>query len=116
MTPDVAEALHKGKAFFEEADDAVSRSGQLGEAVASVPLELRSLLRRALVSDKVSNRDEHRTARKVVPAFVERVRDALERELRKAMEVHVKEDMSGRSELGRSGAGRQRSWRRTCGG
>ena len=99
--PDVAEALHRGKAFCEEADDSISKGGRVGEAMASVPAELKGLLRRALVSDKVSNKGEHKTARKVVPAFVERARDALERELRRAMELHVKEDMSGRSELGR---------------
>ena len=53
--PDVAEALHRGKAFCEEADDSISEGGRVGEAMASVPAELKGLLRRALVSDKVSN-------------------------------------------------------------
>ena len=104
VSSDVAEALHKGKSFYARADDDVSGGGSVGDAVASVPSELRGLLRRALISDKVTSRGESKSARQSVPAFVERARAALEREVRRALEVHVKEDMSGRSELGRSTA------------
>jgi hypothetical protein len=91
VSSDVAEALHKGKSFYARADDDVSGGGSVGDAVASVPSELRGLLRRALISDKVTSRGESKSARQSVPAFVERARAALEREVRRALEVHVKQ-------------------------
>jgi hypothetical protein len=69
--------------------------------VASLPVELRSLVQRALTPDKVDGKSEHRACRRELPAVVLRMRDVLARDIARALENHMSADMSGFSELPR---------------
>ena len=99
LSPDVAESLNKARKFLEGAGAGSRASGAAAEAVAVLPAQLQDLVRRALSADKVSSKGERRECRKSLPAVVERMRDGLVRDVRRALESHMTSDMSGRSEL-----------------
>lgn len=99
LSPDVAESLNKARKFLEGAGAGSRASGAAAEAVAALPTQLQDLVRRALSADKVSSKGERRECRKSLPAVVERMRDSLVRDVRRALESHMASDMSGRSEL-----------------
>ena len=65
ISPDVAEALNKARHFVEKAGGEGRGRVATGEAVASLPVELRSLVQRALTSDKENGKSEHPTVRAV---------------------------------------------------
>ena len=99
LSPDVAEGLNKARKFLEGAGGGSRAAGAAADAVSALPEELRDLARRALTSDRVLNKGEHRDCRKSCPAVIERMRDGLVRDVRRALEIHMASDMSGRSEL-----------------
>ena len=101
ISPDAAEALNKARHFVERACGDDRGRGATGEAVASLPVELRALVQRALTSDKVAGKSEHRACRRELPSVVLRMRDSLSRDIARALETHMSADMSGFSELPR---------------
>ena len=101
ILPDAAEALNKARHFVEKAGGDGRGRVATGEAVASLPVELRSLVQRAFTSDKVAGKSEHRACRRELPAVVLRMRDSPARDIARALENHMSADMSGFSELPR---------------
>ena len=66
--------------------EAAAAGQSLGQAMAAVPAEIRGVLQRALLSERVDAEGESHRTRKSVPACVVRLRKQLERSIRQALE------------------------------
>jgi hypothetical protein len=104
LAPDTAEALNKAREFVEQAHaGATPGRGRAAGAVAALPEGLKSLMRKALVADKVEE-GELRSSRSSLPVVVGRMRKGLTADIREALELCMSGDMSNDSELPRASA------------
>ena len=90
LSADAAEALNKARAFIEVTGGDGRGRGAAAAAAAALPMELRSLVQRALTADCVNGKSEQRSSRRELPLVVQRLREGLEPTcLEPTRDVHI---------------------------